>query len=66
MDDYKKQEAPYTTTTPTPTITTTPMNNNIQTTTSLLETILNLLDILQETALSSNKTNHYNNDRPTV
>jgi hypothetical protein len=43
MDVYKKQEAPYTTSTPTPTITTTPMNNTIQTTTSLLETIWNLI-----------------------
>jgi hypothetical protein len=43
MDDYKKQEAPYTTTIPTPTITTTPMNNTIQTTSSWLETIWNLI-----------------------
>lgn len=43
MDDYKKQEAPYTTTTPTPSITTTPMNNTIQTTSSWLETIWNLI-----------------------
>jgi hypothetical protein len=43
MDDYKKQEAPYTTSTPTPTITTTPTNNTIQTTSSWLETIWNLV-----------------------